>query len=121
MTDITRSGSREYDDKQRTAVLHAFYMLAGAMGSVNVDQLADASGVHGRTVRQIMVDADGVDFLLAGGDEGYSIAEYREDAEAYSDRLRHTAVSLMERLSKREQYARKVPVRQHSLFAQETA
>ena len=118
MTDITRSGSRDYDANVRSKVIGAFLQMTQAAHGkgIQVDDLAARAGVPGRTVRQIMTDADGVDFVLGGGDDGYRVAEYREDASALDRRLLNQAKTIMVRLERRESLIQLLPIRQESLF-----
>jgi hypothetical protein len=122
MTDITRRGSREYDDATRDKVLHAFMRLVGKGKGVQVEDLAIASGVPGRTCRQVMADHDsaplnGIVLVLTGGDDGYELATYAEDMDVLTKRLRAQALSLMERVQRREAAAKSLPVRQRGLFS----
>lgn len=115
-TDITRRGSRDYDNQQHDRVIAAFHQLCRNGNAIQVEDLAHMSRVPGRTVRQIMTDADGVEFLLGGGDEGYRIAEWQEDAAVLTRRLRSQAFTLMERVQRREQAERNMQQRQTSLL-----
>lgn len=119
MTDITRRGTRDYDEATASKVIGVFRNLYRPGHGVQVDDLAFATGVPGRTVRQIMTDADsnGAGFVLTGGDDGYEIAEYQEDAEALTRRLLATARTLLERVERREAATEKLPLRQRGLFS----
>lgn len=103
MTDLTRSGSRDYDDKQHDRVISTFkHMCSIGAVPVQAEELARICGMGGRTVRQIITDADGIEFLLGGGDDGYSIATYREDAAALTRRIKAQAMTMLERVQRRE-------------------
>jgi hypothetical protein len=117
MTDITRSGRRDYDDLVRARVIDTFVRLSrNGERAVQVDDIAGVSGVPGRTIRQIMTDADGSSFVLGGGDEGYCIAQYAEDADALTQRIENQANTMLERVARRKQAAVRLARRQNSLF-----
>lgn len=109
MTDITRSGSRVYSPADRAHVIAVFNRLVRTGGTpIPVDALAATTGRPGRTVRQIMVDADGVEFLLKGGDKGYDVAKTYEEAKPYIARLKSQATTMLERVHRVEAYARRM-------------
>lgn len=100
--DITRRGRRDYTEAEADAV--AAYMLAYCVGAAAAQTAADIAsrlGMDGRTVRQIVSDLDGVAFLVGGGDEGWFVAEYAEDAEGMTRRLQATAAALSARVERR--------------------
>lgn len=114
-TDITRTGSPEYTVRERRLVVDEFLRLTSSGKSTHVDELSRVIGARGRTARQIVVDRDGIDYLV-GEDDGYTRTEWREEGDSMTRRLRATADSLMERVRRREQYALQLPVRQQVLL-----
>lgn len=117
MTDLTRSGSREYDEKAHDRVIATFTHLCSiGAAPVQAEDLARMCGMGGRTVRQILADADGIEFLLAGSDDGYAIAEFAEQAESFTRRIKAQAFTMMERVRRREDAQEKLFRRQPVLF-----
>lgn len=72
--------------------------------SVTVEALAQRTGVSGRTVREIVSAADGVDFLLGGEGNGYQLADTPADARRLSARLGSQAARMQARLARRTAY-----------------
>ena len=105
--DITRSGSRDPNENDVERVL-AYVREYGGPGRKFL--LADAAKdlrMQGRTVRAILAKYDATDkagFVLAGGDDGYHIAESVEDAEGMTRRILGTARSLERRADRRRGY-----------------
>jgi len=97
-------GSGTYSDAEYQRVVDAFRR---AEWPVTVADLHAASGVPGRTVRQIMSDADGVEFVLGGtGSDGYRPAADPADARRLSQRFSSQVVKMMDRLARRDALAR---------------
>lgn len=63
-----------------------------------------ATGIPGRTVRAILSDADGVEFVLRLGDGGIGIATCVEEAAHGTASLDSHARTLGERVSRRRSY-----------------
>ncbi len=99
------NGSRSFDPDQRRAVVQA---LLAASGPLSVEELADLTGVPGRSVRAIVSAADGESFVL-GGDMrgGYVVAATLEDAERLSRRLGSQIREMARRLARRRGLARR--------------
>lgn len=97
---IHGSGARSFDDDQYRRVVEAI-----RRGSGTVEQITLATGVPGRTVREIVSAADGVDILLGGDGNGYRLAETREDSERLSSRLESQAQRMYARVARRRGYA----------------
>src|SRR5262245_57317864 len=100
-TDITRRGSREYSSDEYSKVVQS---LRDAICSLNTDELAKITGIPGRTVRAVISAADGVEFVLAGGDEGYRIAARAEETDALNARLESQARKMLERVARRKAF-----------------
>lgn len=93
-------GSGTYSDAEYQRVVEAFRR---AEWPVTVAGLHAASGVPGRTVRQIMSDADGVEFILGGtGSDGYRPAADPADARRLSQRFSSQVGKMTARLVRRE-------------------
>jgi hypothetical protein len=61
-------------------------------------------GYDGRTIRAILREADGVEFVLGGGDEGVFVADNWEETEGMHDRLKSQAATMMSRVERRATY-----------------
>lgn len=98
------SGGRNYSPGQYTAVVR---MIAGlAEGEVvTVEDVASQTGVPGRTVREIVSAADGVEFLLGGDGQGYRLATSQADAERLTQRHASQARRMFERSQRRDRMA----------------
>ena len=115
--DITRSGSQSYTPEQAALVLRVFTGHVGHGGAIKVADLAARCNLDGRTVRQIVTDRDGEDYLLGGGDEGYYVATEADDADGLTNRLEATARTTLRRVERRRRYAAQfLPRRQPQLF-----
>jgi len=113
-----QSGSREYSDMERARVVRQ--IRERHAGEQNATDLADVSrttGLEVRTVRAILADADGIEFVLAYEDNGrLYAAEYQEQAERHTRVLRARAKSELDRVERREQGAAGLPRRQEMLM-----
>ena len=96
------SGGSEYTADQYGKVV-AF--LEEQTRMVTAEDICSATGVGGRTVRAILSDADGVDFVLILGDGGYGVASSIDEVEPGSRRLASQARRMAERAERRDQYA----------------
>jgi hypothetical protein len=105
VTDITRTGSREFTDEQEEAVVGHILKLTDPRRPVSVTVIAEHLRLSGRTVREIVSKNDGVLYLLAGGDEGYYVAGIADDGDGLSRRLEAQAASLLARARRRHAYA----------------
>ena len=103
--DITRRGVRSYTPGQAALLaetLRAFHVGAGQR--VTMATLARALRLDGRILRAALRDLDGVEFVIAGGDDGLYIATATEEAEQFTWRLMRTATSLQSRGRRRIQW-----------------
>lgn len=109
--DITRRGENSYDSGQWAAVIECLRRATTYLTTVDI---AQKTGIPGRTVRAILSDADGVEFLLAGGDDGYKVAAIGEEGDSLTARLSSQVTTMLARLERR----RKFPLsrRQEGLF-----
>lgn len=108
------SGSREYDWRQSEPVLAAI-RNASHGAPVTVEDLVAHTGVAGRTIRQILSDADGVHLLLGGG-AGYFIAEFADDADSLTNALKSQIATMTARVERRDRYGLALPRRQGVLL-----
>ena len=102
MTDITRTGSREYTPEEYQRVVE---FIASAPGALGNDDISRILGIGGRTLRAIISDADGIEWVVSIGDSGISLAGSAEDADAGTRRLVSQATAMLERAQRRRQWA----------------
>ena len=115
--DVTRAGDREYDEHQAASVRLALEDRVGPARAVKVADLAERTGVDGRTVRAIVTDLDGVVFLIGGGDDGLFVCAFAEEGEPLTRRLSATEKALADRVHRRRLYAtHQLPRRQETLM-----
>lgn len=111
---IHGSGGRTYDVRELTLV-RAMLLGTTRDAPLTVEEIHLATGVPGRTVRQIVSDIDGVDFLL-GGTDGYFVCEYLEDGAALTHSLRSQVDTMHGRLERRLGFGPQLPRRQGTLW-----
>lgn len=111
---IHGSGGRGYDWRD-LAVVRDILSHTTPRAALTVEDIHLATGVLGRTVRQIVSDIDGLDFLL-GGTDGYFVSEYQEDAAPLTHALQSQVDTMRFRLDRRTGFAPRLPRRQDSLF-----
>lgn len=106
-------GERDY----WTVVSHMKERHYGRKSPTTEPELSRVLGMNERTVRQILADADGVDFVLGGGDTagGTYVAEFWEEAELKTRRLQSRAKRLTRRAERRRQWSTRLP-RQQDVF-----
>jgi malonyl CoA-acyl carrier protein transacylase len=102
MTDITRSGGRDYTEQEYRRVVDYVTTAGRVLGN---DEIASALSIGGRTVRAILSDADGVEFVLSIGDAGIVIAGSVDESERGTARLRSQARNMNDRADRRERWA----------------
>jgi len=98
----TGSGSREYTPGEYQRVVS---FMANLAGSTTYEQVAQATGVGGRTVRAVLSAADGVVFVLSIEGDGVSLATSQDEAEHATRRLHSQARAMVERAERREAWA----------------
>jgi hypothetical protein len=99
------SGGKTYTGEQYRRVVDA---LLAATEPMTVEELSEATYVGGRTIRAIVSDADGVDFLLGGNsDKGYILAKAAWEADRIDKRMSSQIAKMCDRRSRRREYARK--------------
>lgn len=115
----TSIGSRSYTvEEYDRVVAHLKDHHWGRKNPTTEPDLAHALGIGSRTVRAVMTEADGVDFVLAGGDTqgGTFLAEYQEEADRKTRSLLSRARKLRERADRRQHYSYRLPQRQGGLW-----
>lgn len=93
------SGSRDYRPQQVAPVVAALLD-----GCATVAAISARTGIPGRTVRTIISDHDGGDFLLGGDGNGYQLAGAAQDAERLTRRLQHQVDNMTRRIVRRRQH-----------------
>lgn len=103
--DRRGSGSRDYEEGEYRRVVEAMRSWhVGPAGAVKREDLSREVNVEGRTVRSILSEADGVEFVLGDGDDGTFVAETAEDAESATRRLESQARKMQARASRRRAF-----------------
>lgn len=110
------AGGRTYTAAQGRSLSAALKLHEGPTQAVTVEELAMATGVNGRAVRQFLSDYDGVWFLLGGGDDGYFVCEWADDGDGFTRRVASQIKTMQERVDRRRQYAGTLPRKQEGLF-----
>lgn len=110
-------GGRSYTAGQGRALSAVLQQHVGCRNATTVEALSDVTGVGGRAVRQFLSDYDGVWFLIGGGDDGYYVCEWADEAAAFSRRIRSQVKTMQDRLCRRESFGGTLPAMQHGLFA----
>lgn len=83
-----------------------------------VEEIATLTRIGSRTVRAALSDHDGSLGVVAfteGG--GVYLAEYAEDAEAYTRKLEAQIGTMQRRIARRQEATRRLPRRQYGLFS----
>ena len=110
------SGARDYDGKQAASVRHVLRGHVGAASAVTVDELARATGIGGRTVRAVLSDLDGRDFVLGVAGDGVYVCETADEADGLTAKLESQARKMGERVERRRAFAAGLPRSQGYLF-----
>lgn len=110
-----QSGSRDYEPADVERVLEA--LPRGRQEAVTSRTFAEMLGMDGRTVRAILSDYDGVKYLQARDGDLLWDAAYLEEAHGHTELLRSRALTELERVARRERYARTNLERKQGVFA----
>jgi hypothetical protein len=106
---IHGSGRRDFSEQQYRAVVDAVLRLCDFGNAATVEDLCAATGLGGRAVRDIVSAADGVNFLLGGdGNGGYQLAHSPASADRLTARFRSQTTKMLDRLARRDSYARQL-------------
>jgi hypothetical protein len=101
LTDVTRRGRRGYSLAEKRRVLASARSLGKDGAWFHQDAICAATQLEGRTVRQILIDAEKESLLkLDLGNRGYRLVESYSDAQAGSRRLLATANALLKRVAR---------------------
>ena len=98
-----QTGSREYDDSDVARVLEA--LPRGREHRMKLESLCVLVQMDARTVRQIIADRDGLDFVMAYENDLIYDADFFEQAIPHTEKLRARARSELARVGRRERYA----------------
>ncbi len=99
-----QTGSREYESADVERVLAA--LPRGRQAAMTSRTFAETLGMDGRTVRAILSDRDGIDYLQARDGDLFWDAETFEEGIGHTEMLRGRALSELARVARRERYAR---------------
>ena len=109
-------GSRDYEPADVERVLDA--IPKGRDAAMTLRTFTESLGMDGRTVRAILSDKDGIDYLQARDGDLFWDATFLEDGIGWTETLRARAQSEMARVARRERFARtKLDRRQPRLIA----
>lgn len=103
------SGRREYNDAEAKRVVYALiFNCTGEAQAISAADFAEnyCPGLDPRTVRAIVSDRDGVDYLLANpGDGRQWVCEIADEGDTTTAKLRARAKTELERAARRTAYA----------------
>ena len=99
-----QSGSRDYGPEDIARVLDA--LPHGRQEAVTLRTFSESLGMAGRTVRAILSDHDGVDYLQARDGDLFWDAEAYEDGIGWTEMLRARAMTELGRVARRERFAK---------------
>jgi hypothetical protein len=108
------SGSRDYDWRQAEQVLAVIHGVRRA-APLTVSDLVARTVVPGRTVRQILSDADGEQLLL-GAATGYFDCDVADDGDSLTAAFRSQRATMSARVDRRDRFALRLPRRQGLLL-----
>lgn len=103
------SGARDFDPRQYQAVVKLIKDMKPGEDCLTVDEISSWLNVPGRTVREIVSRADGVEFLLGGDGNAYRLATDAADAARLTHRFLSQAGKMHERAGRRSKYAATLP------------
>ena len=83
-TGASDAGSREYRPAMRAAVIAQLRHHVGRRNATTMNDLAIACRLNGRTLRAIISDIDGVEFVLALLDDDVYVAETADDTQQFT-------------------------------------
>lgn len=98
------SGTRIYSPEQYRRVVGVILALADGE-TITVENLSAETGIPGRSVREIVSAADGIDVLLGGDGNGYRRALDAADAQRLTLRFDSQARRMRERSDRRQRMA----------------
>jgi hypothetical protein len=101
------SGRRDFDPRQYRRVVDMITAMDNE--TLTVEDVSRETGVPGRAVREIVSQADGVEFLLGGDGNGYRLATDAADAARLTQRFLSQAGKMHERAGRRSKYAATLP------------
>lgn len=111
------AGSRDFTPAEASKVVGALKKHTGARHATSLEAFSDAVSLPARTVRAILANFDGEQYVLhLQGDGTLYIAEFQDEAERTTRQLFSRANKLRARALRREKYAAALPRRQGYLF-----
>lgn len=114
--DITRRGARKATKAERALVQwHLEQFHYDAAHRTTAAKLCRACGIDGRVLRACFKADDTRAYLLAGGDDGLWLAQWKEEAERMTRRMERHALSELDHVARRRAYGEELPPRQLDL------
>ncbi len=105
------SGGRTFTPSQRASVVSVMLQHIGRRNILTLEQITELTSIAGRTVRQIISECDGVEFVNGGAKSGYFVAEYLEETVHGSAQLRSQALQMLARADRRDALAKSLPIK----------
>ena len=102
---ISGSGKRGYTEAQYWIVVDC--IKANAVEGITVSDVARKTGISGRTLRDIVSDADGREFVLGGAGNKYRVAFDMLSVKRLHMRWRASMKTLNLRIIRRDHYLKK--------------
>src|SRR3990167_654174 len=109
-----QSGSREYTDVDVVRVM--VRLPHGRSEAMSLQTFIAGLAMDARTVRAILADRDGVEFVGVYDGDLFFAAEFAEETRPHTDKLRARARSELDRVGRRERFAATLPRRQEVLL-----
>lgn len=111
------AGAREYTEGQRTrAVRWLKEKMQGRKAALPWEVAAKMIGISNRTLRAIVSDCDGIEFIIGEDGKGaYFLADFADETEHQTRVLFAAARSTKQRAERRAEYAQGMPRQQGML------
>lgn len=113
--DATRIGGQQYTNTDVREVSAALKPATRSL-PLNVASIALATGVPGRTIRQIVSDLDGRLMLIGKRSNGLFVCHVADEGDEYTTALERHWRSERDRVTRRRSFARQLPRWQQHMF-----
>jgi hypothetical protein len=117
-TGAKDTGGRMYTPAEYVAVGSVLAQCIGRANAKTVEQMATITKIGSRTVRSALSAYDGTPMGVQAYTESGAIylAEWAEDAEGYTSKLKGQVRTMLSRIDRREEGTKLLPRRQSRLF-----